>query len=168
MSLTHLNETITHIVLIKADGDAKQRAKIYKILSDIKSNFEQKPKDNNINSTNITAIMIVKDLENSKGFDSLFLGRLNICTDYNFAFIVHLPSRMDLENYYRDELHSKSRQKLYELINPETKLLYKQSKNKGNNPVTETSKANAIEEKMKGYILRLDFTNLLPIEYIAQ
>lgn len=159
------SEKITHMVLLKSTSNPKTRNKIYEMLLSIKSSFDDKSK---FPKKSFTSITILKNLAKSEGFDGRFHGTLVIHSDYDFAFVVNFASKTDLENYYQDIFHSEARQKLYELINPKVKEMYKSLKKSSINNFERGAKFYAIEEEMKNYILRLDFTDDLPIEFIAQ
>ena len=162
---TKTSETITHLVLINSNGNINRRNRVYEVLLDIKTSFQDHKTIKNIN---IIDLSITKNLDHSEGVDGRFFSHLKIESKYDFAFVVQLPSREDLENYYHNELHSQARQKLYEIINPKVREIYRNIRAAGNINPHANNKFKEIEEEMKDYIIRLDFTDNLPVEYIAQ
>jgi hypothetical protein len=150
--LQNREQEVTHIVLIKANGN---KEKIHAKLLDIKEKFTQN------NAYKLTSIKTLTHA-NVSGHDGRFSGKLHIKNEFDFVLIGTFSNIANLKAYYEYEEHSEQRQILYEIINPDVKILFEEMKKENDAEIVRAA-FDKIEQAMKRYFWRLDFIENTPI-----
>jgi hypothetical protein len=151
--LQNREQEVTHIVLIKANGNKEE---IHAKLLDIKEKFTQN------NDYKITSIKTLTPIKVSV-LDGRFSGKLHMANEFDFILIGTFSNIPNLKAYYEHEKHSEQRQVLYEIINPNVKIHFEEMKKAKDEEIVMAT-FDKIEQAMKSYFSRLDFIENTPIE----
>lgn len=126
--------------------------KFEEIISEFIATVEIKKKEMKIKAISLRKF---KKINNAR--DHQTNGDLNIQRSFNYALNVIFADQGSLELYYQDQYHSEVREKLYVLLNPETRREFRRIKNNRLNEFEKQLIFKDIESMMNSLILRVDW-----------